>query len=211
MYTRTVCRERILEPCLQHVYDNPLHTVDRNRFSSMYKTKEQKLVIQLIEVCSTIQRDHDRNSCSEPLTLLLIKNLSIAVRETINDLASTAFFRNEFHRFITVWLKKFLLIAVLKDCPFTLSLCPQVLISPPSGNIFSTSTLPKCFCILHQYSAECIDSTGYQEMAKSSGYCKGYGPQQHSGNGTEGFVRPQAKLFQYSYNTDLPDSVENCP
>eukprot|EP00061_Rhincodon_typus_P015355 g42978.t1 len=45
---------------------------------------------------------------------LPLKSLSIFVLNTLNDWASTAFCGNEFHRFTILWLKKFLLILVLR-------------------------------------------------------------------------------------------------
>eukprot|EP00061_Rhincodon_typus_P007870 g29979.t1 len=56
---------------------------------------------------------------------------------TLNDAASTALSSNEFHRVTTLWLKKFLLISVLKGYPFTLRLCHCILFSLPSTNIHS--------------------------------------------------------------------------
>eukprot|EP00061_Rhincodon_typus_P015210 g42762.t1 len=41
----------------------------------------------------------------------------LALLNTLNDLASTAFCSNDFYRFTTFWLKKFLLILALKACP----------------------------------------------------------------------------------------------
>ena len=35
----------------------------------------------------------------------------------------------------TLWLKKFLLISVVKDRPFSLRLCPLVLVFPTSGKV----------------------------------------------------------------------------
>eukprot|EP00061_Rhincodon_typus_P013820 g40429.t1 len=55
---------------------------------------------------------------------------------------------NEFHRVTTLRLKKFLLISVLNSCPFTLRLCPQVLVSSTGGTIFSISTLSRPLSIL---------------------------------------------------------------
>ncbi|XP_072337614.1 uncharacterized protein usp42 isoform X2 [Scyliorhinus torazame] len=54
----------------------------------------------------------------------------------------------EFHRLTTLWLKKFLLISVLKDHPFSLRLCPLVLVFATNGNILAKPTLSRLPSIL---------------------------------------------------------------
>eukprot|EP00061_Rhincodon_typus_P011497 g36548.t1 len=66
----------------------------------------------------------------------------------LSDSASTALYINKFHRVTTLWLKKFLIISVLKSHAFTLRLFPQVLVSLIHGNIFSKSTLNRPLSIL---------------------------------------------------------------
>lgn len=50
---------------------------------------------------------------------------------------------NEFHRFTTLRLNRFLLFSILKVPPLILRLCPLVLDSPTTGNILSISTLSR--------------------------------------------------------------------
>ena len=53
--------------------------------------------------------------------------------KTFNEVASTASLGREFHRFPTLWAKKFLLSSDLNLLPLILRPCPLVLVSPTSG------------------------------------------------------------------------------
>ena len=65
-----------------------------------------------------------------PLIPLFFKKLSIFFLKIFNEGASIASLGKEFHRFTTLWVKKFLLSSVLNLLPLILRLCPLVLLSP---------------------------------------------------------------------------------
>eukprot|EP00061_Rhincodon_typus_P016950 g45427.t1 len=79
--------------------------------------------------------------------LYMEKHNILQMFQVLNGLASVAFFGNEFHRLITLWLKKFVLFSIMTGHPFTLRLCPQDLVAPTRGDIFCMSTSSKSLTI----------------------------------------------------------------